>query len=307
MGNAAAETPPAGFWSENQPGFRFTDAPAGSPEFFRDVERHRYELEPHIPEMARFDSWTGRDVLEVGCGVGTDGARFAAAGARYRGIDANEAAAGLARRRFELYGLDGELAVAPATALPFDDDSFDLVYSHGVLHHVEDVERAVDEIRRVLRPGGMVLAMLYHRRSLNYAVNIMVVRRLGVAALLLPGGPDRVARLTGEDPAVLEGHVALLREHGWRYLTDRRLFLSNNTDGPGNPLSRVYSRDEAVRLFAGFDAAETAVRYLNLRIVPGGARLVRTGTARRLERRIGWHLYVRARKPEEKSSVQSAT
>jgi len=64
------------FRTECQPGFRFTDAPAGTPEFFEEVGRHRYDLEPHIPETARFDRWTGRDVLECGCGIWTDGSRF---------------------------------------------------------------------------------------------------------------------------------------------------------------------------------------------------------------------------------------
>ncbi len=71
-------------------------------------------------------------------------------------------------------------------------------------------------------------------------------------------------------------------------------FLSNNTDGPGNPLSKVYSRAEAVRLFARYRRVTTAVRYLNLRLYPGGLRLARTSLAAAIERQIGWHLYVEA-------------
>jgi 2-polyprenyl-3-methyl-5-hydroxy-6-metoxy-1,4-benzoquinol methylase len=284
------------FWSGNQPGFRFTSLAPGTEEFFREVERHRYSLEPHIPEIVDFPRWRGRRVLEVGCGVGTDGAQFARAGALYSGIDGSETAVRLARTRFEIDGLDGEHEHGSATDLPYDDESFDLVYSHGVLHHIVDTERAVSEVHRVLRPGGTALVMLYHRRSLNYHLNVMIVRRLLAAMLLVPGTPTAVAGLTGEDEAVLEGHRELLRRHGLRYLRDRQLFLSNNTDGPGNPLSKVYSRDEARSLFGSFSDVRTKVRFLNLRLIPGGSRVSGSLLGRALERRIGWHLYVAARR-----------
>jgi ubiquinone/menaquinone biosynthesis C-methylase UbiE len=235
-------------------------------------------------------------VLEVGCGVGTDGAQFARAGARYTGLDAESTALDLARRRFELDGLEGQFVEASAEDLPVEAESFDLVYSHGVIHHVPDTKQAVAEFHRVLRPGGTALAMIYHRDSLNYFVTIMIVRRLLALALLVPQGPAVISRLTAEDRAILEGHRRLLEEHGLRYLTDGALFLSNNTDGPGNPLSKVYTRRAATELFSAFRQVETTLRYLNLRSYPGGRRFARTGVARRLETRIGWHLYVEALK-----------
>lgn len=107
-----------------------------------------------------------------------------------------------------------------------------------------------------------------------------------------------LARAVGEDSEVFGGHRALLRQHGFRYLADKQLFLSNNTDGPGNPLSKVYSRQDVERLFlTAFEAVETDVRYLNLRLYPLGDKAAATRLARRLERRIGWHLYVRATQP----------
>jgi SAM-dependent methyltransferase len=287
--------PQTRFWTDYQPGFRFASSPIGTPEFFREVTEHRYRLEPHIPELVGFERWAERDVLEVGCGIATDGARFARAGARYRAVDQSETAIELARARFETEGLDGDFQAASATALPFEDGSFDLVYSHGVIHHIADTAGAVAEIKRVVRPGGVALVMLYHRNSLNYRLNIMVLRRLLAVALAPPGAPRFLSRVLGENRAVLEGHRELLRTHGLRYLTDRELFLSNNTDGPGNPLSKVYGRGEARRLFSAFREVRTAVRFLNLRLVPGGGRLASTTLARRLERRWGWHLYVRAR------------
>ena len=138
--------------------------------------------------------------------------------------------------------------------------------------------------------------MVYHRDSLNYRVSIMLVRRALVGALLIPGMTKVVGRVTGEDVGLLEAHKALLGEHGLAYLTDRERFLSHNTDGPGNPLSKVYSRSQARELFSGFARVAVRPRYLNLRVYPAGARLAATGVARRLERRIGWHLWIEARK-----------
>lgn len=290
------------FWDAHQPGFRFTRSAPGSREFFADVAAARYELEPHIPEIVRFERWRDCDVLEAGCGLATDGVRFVRAGARYTGLDASPPALELARRRFDLDGLEGRFVEGAVTELPFADESFDLVYSHGVIHHVEEAERAIGELHRVLRPGGTVLAMVYHRGSLNYRVTIMGLRRLLAVSLLVPGAAAAVARLTGESRETLEGHRRLLRRHGLRYVTDRRLFLSNNTDGPGNPLSRVYTRAEARELFDAFEEVRVEARHLNLRIYPGGAALARTRLAHELEPRFGWHLYVEGRRPTQAPS-----
>jgi SAM-dependent methyltransferase len=280
------------FWSANQPGFRFTDKQPGTPEFFTAVERHRYEIEPHIPEIVQFKHWRDMDVLEVGCGIATDGINFARAGTRYTGVDQSQTALDLAQRRFDLEGLTGSFTQSQANSLPFPDESFDLVYSHGVIHHIDDTTGAVNEFMRVLRPGGTALVMVYHRSSFNYWVTIMGVRRALAALLLIPGLSRLIARVTGERASVLNGHRALLRRHGLHYLTDSKLFLSNNTDGPGNPLSKVFTREQAEALFVGFTSVSTTVRYLNLRIYPGGDGAERSRIGVWLGHRWGWHLYV---------------
>lgn len=282
------------FWSGYQPGFRFARAPVGTRMFFDEVTAQRYETEPHIPEVVQFERWPGTKVLEAGCGIGTDGAEFAAAGAHYTGLDASPTALGVARRRFELEDLDGNFVQGSVTQLPFRDASFDLVFSHGVIHHVEDTAAAVREFYRILRPGGVALVMVYHRTSFNYYVTLMGLRRALVSLLLLPGAIPAVSRATGEPQHVLFGHKRLLSQHGLRYLADRKLFLSNNTDGPGNPLSKVYTKSEFLRLVPPeAKDVRTEVRYLNLRLYPGGSRFARTRVGTRLERIAGWHLYVR--------------
>jgi SAM-dependent methyltransferase len=181
-------------------------------------------------------------------------------------------------------------------SLPFPDASFDLVYSNGVIHHLPETARVIAEFHRVLRPGGTAIVMVYHRRSFNYVVSIMGVRRALAALLLVPGAGAAIARATGEAPEVLRGHRELLREHGLRYLADPDLFLSHNTDGPGNPLSKAYSAEGMRRAFTAFADVQTDVRFLNLRAYPLGERLEQNPWVRRLGRRYGWHLWIRATK-----------
>jgi SAM-dependent methyltransferase len=282
------------FWTGYQPGTRGARAPLGSPAFFADVEAHRYALEPDIHELVGFERWIKCDALEAGCGIGTEAVQFVRAGARYTGVDFSPTALELARRRPEL--ADARLLHASILELPVADASFDLVYSNGVIHHLPQTDRAIAEFHRVLRPGGTAIVMVYHRASLNFYASIMIVRRLLAGLLLIPGADRLAARVTGEPLGTLLGHRDLLARHGPRYLTDPALFLSHNTDGPGNPLSKVYTREAMRRAFADFAQVHTQVRFLNLRAYPLGERLEPLSAARRLGSRLGWHLWVTATK-----------
>lgn len=283
------------FWQANPCGQKFVSEEVGSRSFFQSIEKHRYETEWHIPEVVRFERWRDCDVLEVGCGLGSDGVLFARAGARYTGIDLTERAVELAGQRFALEGLSGKLRVADSEALPFPDSSFDLVYSHGVLHHTPDIDTAVSEIHRVLRPGGTAMVMLYHRRSYNYYVNIMTLRRIGVRLLRFGWGPALVHRLTGEDnERLVQLRQAYLSDR--RRLLSRKEFLNQNTDGVGNPLARVYSRSEADQLFSGFAHVQTEVHFLNKKWMPLIGRLLTRRVEQLIASRIGWHLWISARK-----------
>ncbi len=287
------------FWQANPCGTKFADAPQGTRAFFERVEEHRYAKEWHIPLAAGFDSARGLRVLEIGCGLGTDGARFARAGAAYTGVDLTEAAVSLARKNFELQNLAGEFRTADAENLDFADGTFDLVYSHGVLHHTPDTERAVAEVRRVLRPGGRAVVMLYHRDSYNYRVNISVLRRAGARLLRSEAGLRLAHLLTREPVDSLREHAARIREDQRSYLSSGE-FLSRNTDGAGNPLTRVFSRAEARALFKDFAQVELAAHFLNKRWLPVLGSVMPRGVEARLAARWGWHLWIYATKGEAK-------
>jgi ubiquinone/menaquinone biosynthesis C-methylase UbiE len=125
----------------------------------------RYQLEPYILDFVDFKGLTGKKILEIGVGLGADHQKFAEAGAILHGIDLTDRAIEHASRRFHLLGLESNLQKADAEKLPFEDNSFDLVYSWGVLHHTPDIAKAINEIYRVLKPNGEVKVMIYHKYS----------------------------------------------------------------------------------------------------------------------------------------------
>ncbi|HYR77146.1 MAG TPA: class I SAM-dependent methyltransferase [Pyrinomonadaceae bacterium] len=283
------------FWQAHPCGTKFSDAEIGTREFFERVEAHRYAKEWHIPEAANFAAARGLRVLEIGCGLGTDGAQFALAGANYTGVDLTEASVELARKKFELSGLRGEFRVADAEKLDFADDSFDLVYSHGVLHHTPDTKQSVREIHRVLKPGGRAIVMLYHRGSYNYRIGIRVLRRAGANLLKSASGIKIVNRLTGEPVESLRDHARLLKASTNGHVASDE-FLSQSTDGAGNPLARVYSRREARELFGDFREVELRAYFLNKRFIPLIGNLLPRSIESALASHWGWHLWIYAKK-----------
>ena len=283
------------FWQAHPCGTKFSDAEIGTREFFELIEAHRYAKEWHIPAAADFAGARGLRVLEIGCGIGTDGAQFAKAGADYTGVDLTEAAIELARKRFELSGLQGKFEVADAENLQFPDESFDLVYSHGVLHHTPDTARAVRETHRVLKPGGRAIVMLYHRGSYNYRVGIRVLRRAGAGLLNSDAGIKLINVFTGEPVEDLRERAALVRANRNGNFSAAEL-LNQSTDGAGNPLARVYSRREARELFRDFRRVELRTYFLNKRFIPIIGNLLPRSIESALASRWGWHLWIFATK-----------
>lgn len=165
----------ADFWTRNVNAERLygqsvSAAERGSEEYFRDLEDQRYRSHTHLPPwIARVPP--GARTLEIGCGVGLDAFRMATAGVDLTAVDLTRVGVATAAMRFRRAGLGTAFAACDAMQLPFADGSFDCEYSFGVLHHAADTAACIDEVRRVLRPGGTALIMLYHRRSLNELVH----------------------------------------------------------------------------------------------------------------------------------------
>jgi SAM-dependent methyltransferase len=157
----------AEYWNRRPCNLRHSPREIGSRAYFDEVEERKYFVEPHIPTFAEFPRWRGKRVLEIGCGIGTDAVSFARAGADYTGVELSEASLALARRRFALFGLTGDLRHADAEALDAlgETGSFDLVYSFGVIHHTPHPDAVLSHARRLVRPDGELRAMVYARDS----------------------------------------------------------------------------------------------------------------------------------------------
>ena len=133
--------------------------------FFDQIEEERYIKEPCIIPFARFPEGKGKRVLEIGVGAGTDFNNWVRHGANAIGIDLTTTALELTRERLTLAGHTPSIARTDAEQLPFAANTFDIVYSFGVIHHSPDTQAAVREILRVLKPGGQARIMIYHIRS----------------------------------------------------------------------------------------------------------------------------------------------
>ena len=238
----------------------------GTREFFDTVERHRYtEYAPWMPRVMGFDKFYGARLLEVGCGMGTDLLQFARGGAYCTGIDLTPRSIEITRHRFRLYDANGAFMISDGENLPFSDESFDVVYSNGVLHHTPDTAGAIREVHRVLRRGGTAKVMLYHRNSWNYWFDI-VLRR----------GVLRADFLRGRSVAEIMSRVVEFSEHDAR------------------PLVKVYSRKQARELFSLFESVTIEVEQLTRAELRFLSPLVSESMLDRLGKLIGWNVIVTA-------------
>lgn len=247
------------YWEDHPCGAADSPAAPGSSEFFLSTESTRAERDPFMVNIVRFDAWRGQSVLDVGCGIGTDTARFARAGADVYGVDMTTAGVQLTRERLESEGLAGTVIRGDAEALPFADDSFDLVYSWGVIHHTPRPDAAAAEVLRVCKPGGRVLVMVYNRRSL-FAVQAWIMFGL------LKGRPRS---------------------------SPRRL-IAARLESPG---TRTFTRDEARSLVPSLQqvSVRSVITAWDLRL--GRRRFLPAWTRSLVPSALGWFLVVEGAKP----------
>ena len=179
------------FWEGHVNNEYYTDEERASAAYFAEIERRRYDAHYHLKEFFAAKQGSAGRLLEVGCGIGVDSIQLARCGFDVTGVDLTENALTVARRYAEHAGVDVDFRLGNAEGLDFPDASFDAVYSFGVLHHTPDIEAAVGEVRRVLKPSGVAYVMLYARNSL---VNLV----------------HRALRLPYESPKDLKDHCPVV-------------------------------------------------------------------------------------------------
>jgi 2-polyprenyl-3-methyl-5-hydroxy-6-metoxy-1,4-benzoquinol methylase len=157
------------YWDTRPCNIRHSPKPVGSKEYFDEVEARKYLVEPHIPAFADFERWSGKRVLEVGCGIGTDSINFARAGAELTAVELSDESLRIAAQRADVMGVADRIRFIQANAeeltTALDPEPYDLVYSFGVIHHTPHPDRALAEMRALTAPGGTLKLMIYHRRS----------------------------------------------------------------------------------------------------------------------------------------------
>ena len=157
----------AAYWDEPSGTTRLEhlDVPAAAlddPAALAAFDAFFWEFYPYLERLIPFGEMRGRDVLEVGLGMGSVSERIARAGARLTALDIAAGPVGVVNSRLRHAGLPGTARIGSILEAPFADDSFDFVVSLGCLHHTGDLPRAIREVHRILRPGGTAIVMLYY-------------------------------------------------------------------------------------------------------------------------------------------------
>ncbi len=210
------------YWTKNVPGLDQV-CRKYSPEqeeFYIETDKFRYHYDSYIPGLIDSFAQKGKTILEIGCGMGTDSRYISRKGANIVSLDLSFNNVSFALKGSRLLNLKGKGTCADAEKLPFKDNSFDIVYSFGVLHHTPDTQKAIDEACRVLRPGGRCVIMLYHKGYAYYM-------------LLLMHGYKRLLNICSNEK------------------------LMSKYDS--TPLSRLYSKTELKYLFRKFNDLSIAI------------------------------------------------
>ena len=162
------------FWDARPCNVRHSNHALGSIDYFDEVEKRKFFVEPHIVSFSEFPKWAGKRVLEIGCGIGTAAVNFVRNGAIYSGVELSGTSLHLTRQRFKVYNLSGEFYQANAEELSstVPIQPYDLIYSWGVLHHSPRPDLIMAEIKKYLASGSTLKLMVYATNSWkNYMID----------------------------------------------------------------------------------------------------------------------------------------
>jgi len=260
------------YWNSRPCNIRHSTKPVGTREYFDEVEARKHFVEPHIPTFAEFERWNGKKVLEIGCGLGTAMINFARSGAQVTAVDLSDESLKLAKQRAEVYDLSDRISFYHGNAEELNQwlppETYDLIYSFGVIHHTPHPERVIEQIRSYVKPGSTVKIMVYYRYSWK------------VLWILLTYGKGQFWRIN-------------------------ELVARYSEAQEGCPITYVYSKQEAKELMSGFEILSMEVDHIFPYYIPDYKQYKYTKVwyfrwmphflFRWLEKTLGWHLCVTAR------------
>jgi 2-polyprenyl-3-methyl-5-hydroxy-6-metoxy-1,4-benzoquinol methylase len=260
------------YWNSRPCNIRHSPKPIGTREYFDEVEARKHFVEPHIPPFAEFERWSGKKVLEIGCGIGTAMINFARHGAQVTAVDLSDKSLELAEQRAEVYGLKHKIAFYQANAEELTKyvptEVYDLVYSFGVIHHTPHPEQVIEQIRHYVKPGSTIKIMVYYRYSWK------------VLWILCTYGKGQFWRIN-------------------------ELVARYSEAQEGCPVTYIYSKQEAKQLLDGFEIVDMQVDHIFPYSIPDYRQYKYTKVwyfrwlpqplFRWLERHFGWHLCITAR------------
>ena len=259
------------FWDAHPCNIRHSPRPKGTREYFDDVERRKYFVEPHIPQFADFEAWRGKRVLEIGCGIGTTTMSFARAGAHVTAVDLSAESLALAKQRAQVYGVEDRVrfVVGDAEDLPslVPAEPYDLVWSFGVIHHSPHPRRIIEHVRNYMKPGSELRLMVYSRVSYKL--------------------------------------FWIMKEEGiWDMSRVDELIARNSEAQTGCPVTYTYTYDSARELLEGYRILDMEKSHIFTWDVPAYRQYeykkdaawanVSEEELAKLEKELGWHLLVRA-------------
>ncbi len=251
------------FWDSQPCGTTHINLPPQSREYFIEFDKFFESFYPYYLPFLNLEAMRGQRVLEIGLGSGFSLHRIAEVAETCYGLDLSANTLALNQARDRHFRLGCHLVQASATNIPLADNSLDFVVSVGCLHHIPDIQQAIDEIHRILKPQGIFRGMVYNRHSYRYQVYIPVTRRFGTR---------------------------------WRGKTAQDC-VNEMYDGSDNPYGVVYSRSEISSLLRRFEMIDFQIQnFVGQEMVPGyGDRIPRNVWLKTLGRIAGLDLYFSAR------------
>jgi len=160
------------FWNKRPCNIGHSKKEIGTKEYFDEVEQKKFFVEPHIKTFTDFPSWSGKKVLEIGCGIGTAAVNFARNGADYTGFELSEESLKLTKQRFNVYDLDGRFYLGNAEDLSsvIPQQTYDLIYSFGVIHHSPNPKKILSEAAKFMNRHSVLKVMVYAKNSWKNAM-----------------------------------------------------------------------------------------------------------------------------------------